>query len=169
MKGFCRERPLKRSIRKIISCHRDYRMYSKHPKSLENTSFWFCKNFYIWHVCLKGALRAFTMGTVSRGSGCANFNAPGILSSVASHLSWLKKHASRGHVGCQKRVFNEIFYDQIGFMNQMYLLCSQVVQTQNPLIISSPAICFYCLVSRFLIPTCISPRVPSSDMKVVFL
>ena len=34
--------------------------------------------------------RAHIIGVVSRGTGCANFNLPGIFSRVSKHLDWIK-------------------------------------------------------------------------------
>jgi len=47
-----------------------------------------------------GTKRGFTMGTVSRGSGCGNLNAPGIFSMVSKHLDWLQKRASTPDSSC---------------------------------------------------------------------
>lgn len=47
-----------------------------------------------------GTNRGFTMGAVSRGTGCANLNAPGIFSMVSKHLHWLKKRASTQDSSC---------------------------------------------------------------------
>ena len=38
----------------------------------------------------KNGRRAFILGSVSRGTGCANFNSPGIFSRVTQHLDWIR-------------------------------------------------------------------------------
>ena len=38
----------------------------------------------------KNGRRAFILGSVSRGTGCANFNNPGIFSRVTQHLDWIR-------------------------------------------------------------------------------
>jgi len=43
-----------------------------------------------------GTVRGHTIGAVSRGTGCANLNAPGIFSRVSHHLDWIKKIAGEG-------------------------------------------------------------------------
>merc|ERR1712126_520691 len=47
----------------------------------------------------KDQLRAFTIGVVSRGAGCANFNQPGIFSKVSAHLDWIYSKAGNGKCG----------------------------------------------------------------------
>ncbi len=42
-------------------------------------------------------LRAFVIGTVSRGTGCANFNQPGIFSRVTKHLDWIRRVTRDGN------------------------------------------------------------------------
>ena len=43
-----------------------------------------------------GKLRAVTIGVVSRGTGCANFNLPGVFSQTAYHLNWIRKITQPG-------------------------------------------------------------------------
>ena len=38
----------------------------------------------------KNGRRAFIIGVVSRGEGCANFNHAGIFSRVTQHLDWIR-------------------------------------------------------------------------------
>ncbi len=45
-------------------------------------------------------IRAFVIGTVSRGTGCANFNQPGIFSRITKHLDWIKEVTQEGD--CQQ-------------------------------------------------------------------
>jgi len=45
---------------------------------------------------VNGVVRGHTVGAVSRGTGCANLNAPGIFSRVSYHLDWIKKIAAEG-------------------------------------------------------------------------
>jgi len=45
---------------------------------------------------VNGTVKAHTIGAVSRGTGCANLNAPGIFSRVSHHLDWIKKIAGEG-------------------------------------------------------------------------
>ena len=42
-------------------------------------------------------MRAFIIGTVSRGTGCANFNQPGIFSRVKKHLKWIQNTIQDGN------------------------------------------------------------------------
>ena len=41
--------------------------------------------------------RAYQTGVVSRGTGCANFNQPGIFSRVKSHLEWIAQNTKDGN------------------------------------------------------------------------
>ena len=44
--------------------------------------------------------RATIIGVVSRGTGCANFNKPGIFTKIQHHLKWIKKIIATGD--CKK-------------------------------------------------------------------
>ena len=44
--------------------------------------------------------RATIIGVVSRGTGCANFNKPGIFTKIQHHLKWIKKVIATGD--CKK-------------------------------------------------------------------
>lgn len=50
----------------------------------------------IVYLPYRGKLRAFTIGVVSRGAGCANFNQPGVFSKVSAHLDWIYSKAGHG-------------------------------------------------------------------------
>lgn len=41
--------------------------------------------------------RAYIIGVVSRGTGCANYNSPGIFTRITSHLNWIKKNSRSGN------------------------------------------------------------------------
>ena len=41
--------------------------------------------------------RAILIGIVSRGTGCANFNKPGIFTRIQHHLNWIQKIISKGN------------------------------------------------------------------------
>ena len=45
---------------------------------------------------LDGVMRGYALGAVSRGTGCANFNKPGIFTRVSHHIEWVKKIAGEG-------------------------------------------------------------------------
>jgi hypothetical protein len=51
--------------------------------------------FYQWYGSGKDK-RAYIIGVVSRGTGCANFNSPGIFTRVTRHLAWIKKTSRSG-------------------------------------------------------------------------
>ena len=52
----------------------------------------FLKRYCNGHsVQIDGKVRATQIGTVSRGNGCAYFNAPGIFGSVKKARSWIKE------------------------------------------------------------------------------
>ena len=57
----------------------------------------------IVYLPYKGELRAFTIGVVSRGSGCANFNQPGVFSKVSAHLDWIYSKAGGGKCPTKRR------------------------------------------------------------------
>ena len=40
---------------------------------------------------IEGEMRAFQIGTISRGIGCASFNSPGIFGSIKKSFSWIKE------------------------------------------------------------------------------
>ena len=40
--------------------------------------------------------RAYLIGVVSRGTGCANFNDPGIFTRITRHLSWIRRETKNG-------------------------------------------------------------------------
>ena len=44
--------------------------------------------------------RATIIGVVSRGTGCANFNKPGIFTKIQYHLKWIHKVIKSGN--CKK-------------------------------------------------------------------
>lgn len=41
--------------------------------------------------------RAYVVGVVSRGTGCANFNQPGIFTRVSHHVEWIKEMTSKAN------------------------------------------------------------------------
>ena len=45
--------------------------------------------------------RAIIIGVVSRGTGCANFNKPGIFTKIQYHLKWIHKMIKPGN--CVKK------------------------------------------------------------------
>ena len=45
--------------------------------------------------------RAIIIGVVSRGTGCANFNKPGIFTKIQYHLKWIHKMIESGN--CKKK------------------------------------------------------------------
>lgn len=52
-----------------------------------------------------GVMRGYALGAVSRGTGCANFNKPGIFTRVSHHIEWVKKIAGEGT--CDKSQANK--------------------------------------------------------------
>ena len=40
--------------------------------------------------------RAYLIGVVSRGTGCANYNSPGIFTRITKHLSWIRRVTRKG-------------------------------------------------------------------------
>ena len=46
--------------------------------------------------------RATIIGVVSRGTGCANFNKPGIFTKIQHHLKWIKKVIATGDCKTEK-------------------------------------------------------------------
>jgi secreted trypsin-like serine protease len=45
--------------------------------------------------------RAYIIGVVSRGTGCANFNQPGIYSRVSRHLDWIHEMTKDGNCNAE--------------------------------------------------------------------
>ena len=52
--------------------------------------------FYQWFDSKDGGRAAYIIGVVSRGTGCANHNSPGIYTRITKQLDWIKKHTSSG-------------------------------------------------------------------------
>jgi len=51
---------------------------------------------YQWYDTGKGERKAYLIGVVSRGTGCANHNSPGIFTRITKHLKWIKKTTKSG-------------------------------------------------------------------------
>ena len=51
---------------------------------------------YQWFDVKGGQRKAYLLGIVSRGKGCANFNQPGIFTRVAKHFKWIKENMEGG-------------------------------------------------------------------------
>ena len=47
--------------------------------------------------------RVYLIGVVSRGTGCAIFNRPGIYTRISKHLSWIHKTIKPGDCGKSKK------------------------------------------------------------------
>ena len=54
---------------------------------------------YRWYGPEGGDRRAFLIGAVSRGSGCANFNEAGIYTRVSRVLDWIKDLTAEANCG----------------------------------------------------------------------
>ena len=54
---------------------------------------------YRWYQS-EGEIRAFLIGVVSRGTGCANFNQPGIFTKVSAILDFITASTQEGN--CQE-------------------------------------------------------------------
>ena len=52
--------------------------------------------FYQWFNHGREKKRAFLIGVVSRGTGCANYNSPGIFTRITQHLTWIRRHTRKG-------------------------------------------------------------------------
>ena len=51
---------------------------------------------YQWFETPNGDQRAYVIGIVSRGTGCANFNYPGIFTRITKFLKWIKRMTKSG-------------------------------------------------------------------------
>ena len=55
--------------------------------------------------------RAILIGVVSRGTGCANFNRPGIVTRIKYHLNWINKIIKKGNCASKNEKEDSATYD----------------------------------------------------------
>ena len=67
---------------------------------------------YRWDVDKdKKEKRAILIGVVSRGTGCANFNRPGIVTRIKYHLKWIHEIIKKGNCASKNEKEDSTTYD----------------------------------------------------------